>query len=218
MTWKIGCGVILLGFVVSLGSCGLFGKALSRLEGQRSIESRAMQSGNEAWFGVFTVDEGASVRVEFEATLLLTEDDLAQADSSSAMLHASLPMVFSVDGPDGVELTRGAKSATGTEILSAANHPSRRDTPRSFTARVGTDAFTTTSAGEHVALVEADDVDADGRTVESIRMNVFDRVPTDVGGLAIGGIASLLLGPFIAFAGVVVFAVGLLLRQKKESA
>jgi len=218
MTWKIGCGVILLGFVVSLGSCGLFGKAFSQLEGQRSIESRVMQTGNGAWFGVFTVEEGASVRVAFEASVSLTEDDLAEADSSSAMLHASLPMVFTVEGPDGEELTRGAKSATGTEILSAADHPSRRDTPRSFTAQTSTEAFTTTTGGEHVALVEAEDVDSDGRPVESIRMTVFDRVPTGVSGLAIGGIASLLLGPFIAFAGLVVFAVGLLIRQKRESA
>lgn len=219
MTWKIGCGVVLLGFVLSLASCGLFGQALNRMQDQRSIATRPLERDDDGWFGAFDVEADASVRIEFTAEVEIGDDDLARADSTSAILQSTLAANFFVEGPQGDELTRGARSMSGTEILSAADHPSRRDTPDRFTVRVQTEPFRTTDDGRHVAVVAIGDRDDQGRRVATARMTVFDRVPTDVGGWAAGGLASFLLGPFVAFVGIVVFAVGLLLRTKaKESA
>lgn len=217
MTWKVGCGVVLLGVVLSLASCGLFGKAVHRMQEQRSIAVRELERGDDVWFGTFTVEAGASVRVEFTADVAIGDDDLARADSTAAILQSSLPANFVVEGPDGEELTRGARSLSGTEILSASDHPARRDTPDRFAARAQTEPFETTSAGDHVALLEIGGTDDQGRRVEAVHMTVFDRVPTGVGGLAVGGMASFLLGPVIALVGLVLFAIGLLFRKKEST-
>lgn len=217
MVWKIGCGVTLLGLVLSLASCGLFATSLQRLQGQRSIENQALERDDAAWLGSFAVEAGASVRVEFTAEVTIGPDDLARADSTAAILESSIPAVFRLVDPSGVPIARGARPATGTTILSASTHPSRRDTPQTFLVRTASEAFETENAGTHVALLEIDDRDDHGRPVSSLRMTVFDRVPTDAGGLALGGLASALLGPLVAAAGVVAFAVGLLLRNKEKS-
>ncbi len=214
--WKIGCGVTLLGFVLSLASCGLFGTAIGRLQEQRSIAVTELERGADAWFGVFTVEEGASVRVEFTAETEITEDDLARADSSAAILQSSLPANYRVEGPDGTELTRGAGSLSGSTVLSAADHPSRDDTPDRITTSRATDPFVTTAGGDHVALLEIAAHDEQERPLAAARMTVFDRVPTGLGGLTAGGFASFLLGPLVAFVGIVLFAIGMLLRAKRK--
>ena len=214
--WKIGCGVTLLGFVLSLASCGLFGTAIGRMQEQRSIAVTELERGADAWFGVFTVEEGASVRVEFTVETEITPADLERADSSAAILQSSAPANYRVEGPDGAELTRGAGSLSGSIILSAADHPSRDDTPDRITATRATEPFVTTASGDHVALLEVSERDEQDRPLVSTRMTVFDRVPSGLGGLTAGGFASFLLGPLVAFVGIVLFAIGLLLRAKKK--
>ena len=75
--WHLGCGLMLLGVVLTLGSCGLFGLAINRQLEQRQIVTTALSVGRSPATASFEMDEDSRLRLRLEAALRPSGEDFA---------------------------------------------------------------------------------------------------------------------------------------------
>lgn len=214
--WKVGCGISLLGVLLTLGSCGLFGLALDRKLEQRQVAIRELDiEHSPISFGV-DVEGHSHVRIEFDAIVLPSELDRAAAESSATIVSSRLSCQYRVLARDGSILDRGAGAMTGTEIIPEA---ARRETPslgNAITLNYRTSAFEVDDPGELTIEVDLARADDDGRPLTRARATVYDRVGRNAGGLAAGGLVSLLAGPLVVGAGLILLLIGILIDQQKK--
>lgn len=216
--WKVGCGVMILGVVASLGSCGLFGLAINRHLEQRQIASLDLSLETLPAEGNFRIDEVSKLRLVFEARVLPGEADLERADSSSTIVSSQLPLEYRVWDQEGRELDRGAGILSGSQIIPDAHGREGSSLGREIDLSYRGSVFEPLNPGEiHFELI-LKPRDEEGREVLDARALVFDRVGTNTGGLAAGGLLSMIAGPIVFGAGILLLFVGILLREKRKNA
>lgn len=214
--WKIGCGVTLLGVLLTLGSCGLFGLAFNRQLEQRQILARDLDPLQLPATVEFAVDEESRVRIDILAAVTPADSDLAAADSASTIVSTRLNFEYRVRSESGEVLARGAGSATGSEIIPDAARREGSPFGDRIDLRAQGEPFDV--AGPASCLVEVDLARQDdaGRPLEGAGLQVFDRVGRNAGGLAAGGLLSMLLGPMVSAAGVLVLMIGLMTGRRSD--
>jgi len=212
--WKYGCGILVLGVLLSLGSCGLFGVAVNRHLEQRRIATLDLTQGATPTQAETWVDEPTRVRIEFHATVEPSTADYDAADSSATIQSAQVTMSYEVRDATGQVLTRGAGEARGSEILPRADQRSRSTMGRSIDLTYRGEAFEVKEAGRLRIEATVPSTDDEGRQVTSAEAIVWDRVGHHAGRFAAGGLLSMLLGPLVFSLGLLLFVIGLFTRSK----
>ena len=216
--WKFGCATMVLGLLLTLGSCGLFGAALDRRLDERQIATLEFPDSEvESKFSV-DIDERTRVRLDFEATVRPVEHDYALAESSASIASSSLGLEYSVEDDEGNVLGRGAGLLGGTEIIPESSRRATSPFGQQIDLRRATEPFGVDRPGRLFVRARLARNDDAGRERIDARIRVFDRIATGSGRLALTGLASLFLGPLVASVGVLVFVVGMVVRSQKRSA
>ncbi len=216
--WKFGCATMVLGLLLSLGSCGLFGAAIDRRLDERQIANLEFPDSEvESVFSV-DIDERTRVRLDFEASVLPVERDFALADSSANIASSSLGLEYSVYDGEGNVLGRGAGRLNGTEIIPQSSQRATSPFGQQIDLRRATEPFDVDGAGKLTVRAQLARNDDAGRPRIDARILVSDRIATGSGRLALTGLASLFLGPLVVSLGVLVFVVGLVVQSQKRSA
>lgn len=214
--WHAGCGVMLLGVVLTLGSCGLFGLAINRQLEQRQIVGRDLSLEGSSAAHSFQIDEDSRLRLQFEVAVEPGERDLAEADTSSTIAMAQLPVQYRLLDGDGSVVDRGAGNMSGSEIIPEAD---RRDgSPFGEEISLNYQSGVIEVMGPDRLTVEVDlpAADDDGRELIGARLIVYDRVGANAGGLAAGGLLSLIAGPFVVSVGVLLLIISLFMKSGKK--
>lgn len=214
--WQVGCGISLLGMLLTLGSCGLFGLAINRKLEQRQIAIRELTlERSPTSFGV-DVEDASLLRIEFDAVVLPSERDFAAAESSATIVSSRLSCQYRVFASDGRTLDRGAGAMTGSEILPEADRRGSSSLGDEITLSYQSSAFEVEGPDQLTIEVDFASADDDGRPLTRARATVYDRVGKNAGGLAAGGLVSLLTGPLVVGTGLLLLLIGILIAQKKK--
>jgi len=214
--WKAGCGVMLLGGIATLGSCGLFGLAIDRQLDQRQIATLNLSIPRSPARADFEIDESSKLRLDFEAVVRPSEDDFAKADSSATIATSRLPIQYRVLSREGQVLDRGAGDFSGSGIIPETERRARSSFGEEITLSFQSNAFE--AEGPALLTLEAEfpAEDDDGRELLRVRAEVFDRIGGNAGGWAAGGLLSLLVGPLIASLGLVLLVIGIIVHQQRK--
>ena len=214
--WKVGCGVTLLGVLLTLGSCGLFGLAVDRQLDQRQIAERAITVDGEPSTVDFAIDEPSRLRLDWNAVVATTDTDREEADSTSTIVSARLPYEYRVllDGDEVV--ARGAGVLTGSEIVPEAGRRDRSPMGREIDLSGSSEVFELERPGRIELVLDMAPEDEEGRPVQRASARLFDRVPTNVGGIAAGGLLSMLAGPLVAGVGLLLLLIGVIVHQQRK--
>lgn len=225
MLWKAGCLVTVLGLLVSFSSCALFGRAVQTATDVHDVANLPLDPGGETVHSAVLVDPDRGVQIRIEATILLADDVLEGVVERASIVQVSAPVNFTVEDDSGERLHSGAGNLGGSTIVPEASSTHRDSFDPKVSASYSSATFSAATTdrkssrkreGDRALTVRVDlpTVDDDENPIVSARVFVVERPLSGAGSWTLGGFASAIFGPFVAFLGVVLFAVGMFTRRK----
>ena len=221
MLWKAGCLVAILGVVVTFSSCALFGRAIQTVTAVHDVANLPIEPGIETIHTGVVVDAEQGLQLRIEATILLTESVLERTRDRANILQLSAPVNYAVLDETGERVHIGAGELAGSTIVPDADSP-HRDTldPKVDVSHSSAVFSVKTVAGTRDRLltvrVNLPAFDDDENPIVSARAFVVERPLSGAGRWTAGGFASVILGPLVAFVGILLFGIGIFTRRTKS--
>ncbi len=216
MLWKIGLVLVILGMAVTASSCHFFGSFAEQMTEQRQVSVATWNPKTKAPLSA-VVDTTSKTRIRVEARVETPQSVLDEGDLAG-ISEFRVPFNLIVRDRDGRDVHREAGAVRATQIVPEPESPHFDNFDPVVTASFETQAFAPGPGGFLEILVDADTVSERGFPVRRIQVITLDRVPEDLQRHAMGGVASLIVGPALFLLGGLVLVIGLFLRsgQKKR--
>ena len=212
--WKFGCGATLIGMLVTAGSCVLFGTAARDALEQRRVAVVPVAVGaDEAEDVVVEVDPEGGARIDLEATVRLEEDVVNKDRTRGEIYQSRVPANYKVYDDRGEAIHLGAGELSCSVIIPEPENTHFANFDPNVECRHQSQRFPLGEGSSLRISVTIPSQDSAGNSVTRAELAVFDRISTEAGDKAIGGLVSMLFGPVIATLGFVVFVFGLLIRE-----
>lgn len=217
--WKIGCGIALVGLLLTVGSCFFFGTAAQKAVAERQVAEIRLEPGasREARSRRVAVDPRQPARVAVETRIEIPDSVVHGERDWSEILQLSLPIQYEVLGESRERIHREAGSAKCSTILPASDSPHLDSFDPTVACSFHGCAFDPPASGNLWIAVDVPDRDDDGHPVRSARLKVFDQLEEGAGRWFAGGVFSLLLGPVILGAGMLLFVIGLFVSSSPKA-